>query len=237
MHVPPRATLADSIRFLQRTFSALLEDLVSDRKFLLKMATGEQRSALLELEKRGLLTFVHGGGISSMPRFIDTWLAEGCHGHLRRWALFDSDALRPSEPSDQSEALRRKCVAANVPHHQLTRRNIENYVPSFALHHWALKDWRHRERLFKAFRRLSNDQRNHYNMKEGFKRDRDRQGKSAGNLFDGVSAADMAALETGFDKAIGEAFATEVVREEHLKRDGSWGEMNPVVTDLVALLR
>ncbi|MET4222551.1 hypothetical protein ABIB00_007789 [Bradyrhizobium sp. LB14.3] len=235
---PPEATPNDAARFLRRPFCLLLEDAISDRNFLLKMATIEQREAILGHEVTGGLTFAHGGGISSMPRAIEAWTGEGAHGHLRRWALFDSDALRPSEPSDQSETLRQSCIAAGVPYHQLKRRNIENYIPRFALNGWAFNSRdRARRRVFQAFNSMSDAQRAHYNMKEGLSGDAAKKGKTAGDLFDGVSAADKVALANGFGRAIGELFSSESVKEEHLRREGSWDEMNTVVTELIAILR
>jgi hypothetical protein len=235
---PPKATLKDAAKFLSRSFSVLLEDAVSDRNFLLKMATSEQRDAILERETAGGLIFTHGGGISSMPRTIEAWTGEGPHGHLRRWVLFDSDALRPSEPSDQSEALKQNCNMAAVPYHQLKRRNIENYIPPFALSGWAFGTGdRVRRKVFRAFTALSAAQRAHYNMKEGLRGDLARQGKTAGDLFDAVSDFDKSALISGFGRGIGDLFSTEAVKEEHLRRDGSWDEMSAVVTELVAILR
>jgi hypothetical protein len=217
----------------------MVEDRVSDRHFLLKMATDDQRDALLASEANGSLVFFHGGGISSMPREIDGWLAEGPHGTLRKWVLFDSDALRPREPSEQSQVLRSKCLEANVSHHQLRRRNIENYIPPSALSYWAfsLGDKRRRAKQFNAFISLTSDQRAHYNMKDGFRGDSKRLGKNAGNLFSDVSGAHRASLDGGFGRDIGEMFSTAIVKETHLRRDLSWDELNPVVTDLIALLR
>jgi hypothetical protein len=235
---PPKATPKDAAKFLSRSFCILLEDAISDRNFLLKMATKEQREAILEREAAGGLTFTHGGGISSMPRTIESWTGEGPHGHLRRWVLFDSDALRPTEPSDQSETLKLNCIAAAVPYHQLRRRNIENYIPPFALNGWAFSSGdRARRRVFRAFVSLSAAQRAHYNMKEGLRGDVARRGKTAGNLFDDVSDFDKASLASGFGRGIGDLFSTDAVGEEHLRRDGSWDEMNAVVTELVAILR
>jgi hypothetical protein len=236
---PPRASLGEAVAFLGRPFCVMLEDQVSDRDFLLKMATDDQRDALRKKEATGNLSFLHGGGISAMPRVIDNWLDEGARGSLRKWVLFDSDALQPLIPSEQSEILRSKCDSANIPHHQLLRRNIENYVPLSALSHWAFSSGsrRHRSKQFRAFNGLSPEQRAHYNMKEGFEGDVNRQGQNAGSLFDNLSGADRASLERGFGRDIGNMFSTDVVKEAHLRRDGSWDEVNPVVTDLIALLR
>src|SRR5687768_6961676 len=78
------------------------------------------RYELCVTEQSGL-TFTHGGGISTMPRTIEAWTAEGPHGHLRRWARLDSDALRPSERSDQSATLTPNCIMAAGPDQQPKR--------------------------------------------------------------------------------------------------------------------
>ncbi len=56
---------------------------------------------------------------------------------MRVWVLFDSDAQQPGQPSRDSEALRNTCTEAALPHHQLQRRSIENYLPPRALYEWA----------------------------------------------------------------------------------------------------
>ena len=56
---------------------------------------------------------------------------------LRSLFMFDRDTQPSGEPSDSSKNLREKCEARLMPHHQLKRRSIENYLPAQALHKWV----------------------------------------------------------------------------------------------------
>jgi len=79
---------------------------------------------------------------------------------------------------------------------------------------------------------LNNDQRHHYNFKQGFAGDEDRPAPGAGELYNNLSAQAVAALERGFGPNIGDLFDGETVTEQDLRRDGGWSEMNPVITEL-----
>jgi hypothetical protein len=234
---PPRLNIPDSIQFISSPLRILLEDAVSDRHFILKMSTNEQRHFLVSREADQDFIFEHGGGITSMIRRITAIANEGPRGRLSTWAMFDSDALQPTRPSSQADALTDRCVQAQIPYHRLTRRSIENYLPKNAIKTWAYIRRRDREARFLALLELSDDQRYHFNFKHGFAGDQDRPAPGAGSLHRGLAPKVVAALHHGFGAGIGDLFQGESVTERDLQRDSGWSEMNPVITQLIALLR
>ncbi len=236
---PPKLPLTDAAGFLQLPFLALLENWSSDKGFLLSVATNEQRDFLNKMVARGALQFENGGGISNMPKRVQS-LTQTVGTNLRMWAMFDGDALRPGAPSADSERLRVACESGGVPHHQLSRRCIENYLPQPVITSWAnrsVKSRPDRTRKLRAFYRMNEAQRFHFNMKNGFRRDAGRTDATADNLYNGVSAADRTCLADGFDDGIAESFGSGDISEIDLRADGSWDELSSMVSKLVALVR
>src|SRR5262249_53748583 len=127
---------------------------------------------------------------------------------LRCSALFDGDGMQPGVPSPESRAIRDICYP-DVHHHQLQRRAIENYLPRAALERWCKQTGgrarRDREAQIDALFALREDQRAHYNMKEGFERDAPNAHK-AGNLWDDTAAETRRLLNIGLDKDIAKLY-------------------------------
>ncbi len=241
---PPRLPLVDALELLQRPYKILVEDARSDRAFLLAMCTPEQRQFFEDRERRGLLEFVHGGGVSSMNTVVEA-LANDDRAQLTTFVLFDSDALRPGVPSPQSEQLRAACTP-HIAHHQLRRRFIESYLPLRALSDWAgsirnSKKRKKRRHRFAALARLTPAQRHFYNMKKGFLEDdkRAKAAQTAGALYDGVDHFTREALAHGLDAHLSALFHPPGARfsERDLKDDGSWQEGSGLAARLVELAR
>lgn len=167
----------------------MLENNVNDRAFLLALAERRQCQALREAEQRAWLVFEMGGGSTVVPRIAELRRSE----EARRLAsvLVDSDALRPAPQGqprsnfDGPQARRAReaagDVALGVHLHVLWRRSIENYLPSEALDRWARGNPGRRARVA-AFKRLTDGQRHHFNMKEGFAGDESQRAR-IGDLF------------------------------------------------------
>jgi hypothetical protein len=236
---PLQIGIQDATLFLERPLSLLLEDAIADRAFLMAMLTPEERRSLNRQTERGYVHVEHGGGLGSMRAQVEARTADPLGRH-RLWVLFDSDALRPSQPSGQSEALRGAC--GDIPHYQLARRHIESYLPGPALNAWAYVGTgraakRRRGRIVDAFFRLASVQRHHFNMKGGFSGDAARADASAGDLFDDVADESRDLLSNGFGSQVGDLFQTGHVTEQGLRRDSGWSELRPVVERLISLTR
>jgi len=202
--------------FLESSFSIVLEDSTTDKAFLFKMLTQGERDFLSKQLTSGFLRIDHGGGLPSMRRQVTDRNADPS-SRYRTWVLFDSDALRPGLPSNESELLRKAC--RNIPYHQLQRRFIENYLPPQALRAWAksgLDRGARTERFVQidAYFRMKTAQQHHFNMKDGFSRDAKRTDASAGDLYDDVNQGDQATLAQGLSRKIGGLFNLIVAPKE-----------------------
>ena len=94
---------------------------------------------------------------------------------------------------------------------------------------------------------MTNAQRHHYNMKEGFAKDLPRKAE-AGDLYDDLPERARERLNRGFGKKIGMLFqdqypgkqaqarGIQYVFERELRRDGGWEELRPAIRDLFARL-
>lgn len=236
---PPQLNLSDAVGYLRLPFVAMLEDWHSDKGFLLAVATPEQRAILDRMEKANTLQFQNGGGISNMPKQIQA-MTETPGANFRMWAMSDSDAMLPGKPSSDALRFVQVCRERSVPHHQLTRRSIENYLPQANLESWSRNSGQHRAvrlRRVRALSRLSRDQRSHFNMKNGFSRDAKRTDASAGELYQGVNPTDLATLDEGFGDDVAGIYLADVVTEANLRDDESWMELNEMISNLVALVR
>lgn len=236
---PIRLHLEDARQFLESPFVVLLEDQVSDRGFLARVMSEEERQFFDRRVAAGFIRIDHGGGVGPMTRRIAEESAAPANRH-RLWLLFDSDAMQPGQPSRDSERLR--LASTRVPHYQLRRRYIESYLPHPALQAWAANQANRRireERLarFRAFVDISEPQRHHYNMKTGFDGDQGRTDNSAGTLYDDVPEESRRTLAAGFGADIGDLFQNGAVTEADLRRDTGWDELRPVVLDLIARAR
>lgn len=237
---PVLVRLQDARAFLETPMALLLEDQVSDRAFLWKMLTDEERCFLEKRIDEGFVRVDHGGGLGPMRTRV---LAEGQNprSHHTHWVLFDSDALRPGIPSKQSDDLRLAC--GRIPHYQLKRRFVESYLTPQALNAWAAKRGnrttvRKRFAQLRAFQQLRPEQKHHFNMKSGFEGDSQRiDASSVGDLYDDVGINVRSILKRGFGSNIGELFIGPDVTEAALRRESGWQEMRPVVQDLLTRLR
>jgi hypothetical protein len=150
----------------------VLEDRQAGKHFLRCVLPHPRRGELRAALERGWIRAEHGGGLGTMKNYVES-LQDEPSERMRVWVLFDSDAQQPAQPSRDSEALRKSCIAAPLSHHQLQRRSIENYLPQEALFHWAgLRRGvpaTQRLRQVQAFAAMQpKEQRHHAGMKELF---------------------------------------------------------------------
>lgn len=218
----PEVPLRAAVDLLLQPYRVVLENNVNDRAFLVALAERRQAQVLRAAEERAWLVFEMGGGSAVVPRIAALRRSE----EARRLAsvLLDSDALRPAavgQPRSQVEGLqarRAREVAGDaelgVHLHVLWRRSIENYLPQEALVRWARGNPGRRTRV-EAFKRLTDAQRHHFNMKEGFAGDEPQRAR-VGDLFDEVLRRRPRLREDlrgGFGRDIADLF-------HHAVRDG-----------------
>lgn len=243
---PPVLPLATALDLLREPMVLLVENKRNDAAFLRCLADRFQRKELERSEERGWLRFDHGGGLPEMLQALEQKKNETLFRH-RTWFLFDSDALAPALPSKVSQKLRNKCEQLGIACHQLSRRAAENYLPPAALEKAAGADQNGKRRA-RAFRRLTLDQRSHFNMKRGLRGDIDRVGQESKasekerqaaaaqtKLFSQIDEADRTSLQSGFGSRISDLFASSEILSnfQWFRDDTSIDEMYPVIEKLL----
>ena len=206
---PPKLTVEDARRLLDRSLHLLIENARNDRKFLEAMCKRLLGTEYWEPIQKAVdekwLHYEHGGGIGSMKNAVEQ-LANDHISKMRTWVMFDSDAPRPDEPSAQSQALSDVCEEHSIEHHQLRRRTIENYLPQRALEASAelLRGTAKsaRRRAAWAFAEMSRAQQHHFRMKKGFAAEIN----DLPEFYADIPQEDRLALADGFGKDIGELF-------------------------------
>lgn len=227
----PDASLSDALCLLKAPLSILVENERNDGAFLRAVLRGpREREWKTALDQRWLV-FDNGGGMQEMGRRIQASSPDP----RRTYVVYDSDARRPSEPSPEARRLARLCDAANLSNHVLKRRERENYLPSEALQLWV-EESKHNtkslRRLLSQFRRLTDEQRHHFNMRRGLKGDGD-----DAPLFQGLDNFIQQALQAGFGDRVGQMYdRPEDLHESWLIDDGQGEEMQMVLDDILALL-
>jgi hypothetical protein len=171
---PPELTPEDAAHVLTLPLLLVLEDRQADKHFLRCVLPRPRREELRNALDRGWVRAEHGGGLGNMKNYVKSLEGEQAE-QMRVFVLFDSDAQQPARPSRDSEELRKACAEAALPHHQLQRRSIENYLPPPALWHWAGQ--RRGEaatklhRKVQAFEAQPPEERHHADMKALFEPD------------------------------------------------------------------
>jgi len=112
----------DAIALLQHSLRLLLENGRSDWGFLNKTMPMNWRKRWRWLVKQRWIEAEHAGGITEMRQILDQEIAGDAVRRLRTWALFDSDAEAPGQPSVESQKTKGACERHGVPFHQLERR-------------------------------------------------------------------------------------------------------------------
>jgi hypothetical protein len=236
---PGATAIEDAIEQLERPFFVLVEDEESDRSFIVAVSTPQHRARLLRMHQRGWLVFRSQGGISKIARMIRQRLQDFPDDKGRMFALFDSDAPAPGEPSGDARDARDACVQTGITFRMLARRSIENYLTRAALTVWANVQAARIDELKAKIEALYGDwfdkqpeRRHHFHMKGGLQKMRPRR-----PLYDGISPDIERKLSHGFGPDLAQAFAMDGLREVDLRSEGSWDELSEMVEALVRSMR
>lgn len=210
----PRTTchsLADARALLRRPLKILVENAHNDGAFVRRMLPPSWRTRLKRFEAESWAVFENGGGLGTLKITIRN--LDGRYA-LRTVTIFDSDALRSDAPSSESDDVVEECKAKGVEWVRLKRRAAENYLPVASLLLWS-EGKAKRELVISAFARLSQAQRHHFAMREGFVKDTS-DGVPLPEYFADVNGDDRQALRRGFGKEARDLFAHDSLFPEHV---------------------
>ncbi len=208
----------DARRCLDTPAYVAVENEESDGVFLDAMIAAFRRKLLLNAQTDGWWKLEHLGGFGEVEKRVDHLRATTI-GPLRVFVLTDSDSLYPGHVTQTITKIQDYCGNNRVPYANLKKRKTENYLPLEALPKTAGKLLR----TYRAFKRLTNEQQSHYEMKSGFEADEHRHAiipREQEALFEDVPPNVLDKLCGGFGKNVWKRFrsARDVISEDAVRR-------------------
>lgn len=189
----------DATRIAEEPLVILVENRNSDGAFV-KRIVAELDRPLDRLWRRpgGPIRLDSLGGVGQMPAAVEC-RTRGIPYRPRLVVIVDSDRKGPDDrESGAARRLRRKCESLGVPCWILAKREAENYLPRTLLAEWKDAGADH-ARVIEAWDRLSDDQKDFFDMKGGLPKAPSRIEQA---LFDGLSPADRTILAHGFGPSV-----------------------------------
>lgn len=154
----------DARRCLEAPAYVAVENTETDGGFLKTMLDVFERDSLKEALAEGWWQLEQMGGYGEVSKTISRVQERGS-GPLRLFVLADSDRCYPNHQSKTVAKVKAACEKAQVEHHILDKRAIENYIPINVWQEMCPKKKRH---LLQLFLNLSLEQRDFYHIKTGF---------------------------------------------------------------------
>lgn len=169
-----RAHPLDALRFLTSPFLVIVENEWYDGGFLLWMAKALNFQQFISAYRNRLFQFRHAGGKGELSRSSEVmsngvWpRSDGAYSQaLRLWngVMLDNDSEYPGH--DPNGIIRDSCSPHSAWVRQLSCRSIENFIPKSSMLKF-LPAGEEQTRVH-AYFRMTEKQRQHYNMKRGFR--------------------------------------------------------------------
>lgn len=214
-HSPDKLTPKEAKCCLGAPTYVVVENADSDGAFLEAMIYAWQREdsrrkKLLDAQTDGWWKIESRGGTGEITKCIAQIRAETV-GPLRVFVLCDSDRLYPGYLKKAIWTIENYCQHQKVHYAILQKREIENYLPLNLLQQVPRKY----KKVYQAFLKLTQEQKDFYDMKFGFKK----QGNftiippEQQKLFAKLPPRILADLRGGFGEKIGQYFQT---KREHI---------------------
>lgn len=187
-------TPQDAVRLAEEPLWILVENRYSDGAFVERVVKELDHSLHVLWNRDGEPIRIDSvGGKGQMPQEVERRL-QGKPYRPRLVAIVDSDRKAPGAPaSPEALRLQKTCRQNNLPCWILAKREAENYLPRILL--GAQRRGGNHQQRVEAWDRLTDDQKNFFDMKHGF---RDASSEDEQRLFDGLSADDRSILTDGF---------------------------------------
>ena len=219
-------TPEDAVRLADEPLCILVENRFSDGPFVERIVE-ELDKSLYTLWNRpgGPIRIDSVGGKGQMPQEVERRTSSKPY-RPRLVAIVDSDRKWPNAgASPNARQLHRACEKRGLPCWILAKREAENYLPRVLL--LARQDaGEDHKRQVDAWGRLSDDQKNFFDMKHGLPNPLPEVEQK---LFDGLSQADKTILSNGFGTNVykcwtiqspSEKFTDELRKELALRGQG-----------------
>lgn len=200
---PDELTPEDATRLAEEPLCILVENRFSDGAFVRRVVKELDESLHRLWGSPGKPVRIDSpGGTGQMSRVVEH-RAQGTPHRPRLVAIVDSDRRAPDgPPSRDARNLCRICVQRNLPCWILAKREAENYLPRILLSARQDTGADHRQ-LVDAWNRLTDDQKNLFDMKGGLPAT---LSAAERKLFNGLSPADRDTLSNGFGPKVHECW-------------------------------
>ena len=197
-------------RLADEPLLVLVENRESDGSFIERVVTELDKTLHGLWRREGEpIRFDSVGGAGQMVQEVER-RAGAAPYRPRLVAVIDSDRKGPGDSvSGDARRLRDVCNRHGLPCWVLAKREAENYLPRVLLGARPNAGRGH-ERLVEAWERLSDDQKNFFDMKHGLP---ETPSTMEEDLFDGLSDADRDTLARGFGPRVHEWWNVWRVRE------------------------
>ena len=188
----------------------LVENRDSDGAFVARIVTELDKSLHGVWRREGEpIRFDSVGGKGQMPQEVEN-RADAAPYRPRLVAVIDSDRKGPGDAeSHDAQRLRNTCEEHGLSCWVLAKREAENYLPRVLLGARPDAGPEHQRRL-EAWDRLSNDQKDFFDMKDGLPTVPSRIER---DLFDELPNSDREVLAEGFGPNVHECWNVWTVRE------------------------
>ncbi|MDJ0839052.1 MAG: hypothetical protein QNK37_21215 [Acidobacteriota bacterium] len=196
-------TPAFALKYLSAPFRLVVENAKTDGNFLrlvFKKLAGKLADKLLNDH----LSIEQAGGKGEIIKRLDQLFVD-FDAPPRLMAMADSDALIPGQQDSKADQIVNHCQAKNIACHILNKRDVENYVTEPILKIWATE--KNRMAVLDGFQVLTKDQRDVYDMKNGFlHKGNFRILEEQEQLYESLAESVIDALKPGFGE-VGETFS------------------------------
>lgn len=153
---------ADARKCLDAPAYVLVENAESDGSFFDAMISCFNRQQLQDAQTDLWWHYEHLGGFGETGKRLKELLRRTI-GPPRIFVVADSDREYPGHVSATVAKVQEACEKYSIPFAILNKRKIENYLPVSLLH------YANRINTFRAFQKLTQKQRDYYEMKHGFR--------------------------------------------------------------------
>lgn len=158
----------DAADYLHKPAYVMVENSSSDGDFLDAMIEAFHRKDLKEAQKDGWWEYRHIGGYGELEKQIEQ-LRKNLKGKLLRLVVIaDSDKHHAEENTSTMKKVKECCEGKDIKCWILMKRKIENYLP---IERFPEDLFSYKENFLQAFKSLTREQRDFYELKNGFKKD------------------------------------------------------------------
>lgn len=197
-------TPGEAVRYIGEPLTILVENDLYDGRFVGCVINSFANDRVKNAYKDGFIRNGLSGGCGNAKNTLASrmktfkWRSK----FLRILVIWDSDKEYPNKPDTKYDNDIRELNSKRIKHHVLYKREMENYLPEEAVKDLALPKF---ESWYNAYKYLTDEQKDSYDMNEGFKYEKIQYDSSnrqelpekIKTLFSSVSDANFDLLKEG----------------------------------------